>query len=352
MVVTGSSDGSGNTCWACQKHAYIYHSWVDDRARYEDWLRLRCQLLWCNERRPSIARSAHPALRQAPLSAWLVLRGWASARGDGWQLSAVPGTWLIMPPGAREQRFHAECRLLSVACEAQWPDGTHWLATGLPVTLSAAEHPRLEQLARPMLRLSRQILGDDWYLPAYELSAGDFLQLQAGFHRWLQALRAALAAHGVLSNDRGGVDPRMQHYLRRLEHLPVDHPPDWARLAREQGLSAVHADRLFRQAYGSSAAAAWQRRRLAIAQRHLSMPGCQIKAVAADLGFANPAAFSRWFKQRSGLSPRAWQHDHASRAFAVGLAAARAVASPTGPERDRAAGGAELSAFTGALRAR
>ena len=140
----------------------------------------------------------------------------------------------------------------------------------------------------------------------YPLTADHFFRFQQYFQRWLQTLHATLADAGVRTNDRAALDPRLQGYVLTLDRWPLDQTPDWPALAHQHGLSAVHADRLFRRALGHSAAVSWRRRRLHYAKRSLLMPGSVSKAIASDLGFASPAAFSRWFKLHVGHSPRHW----------------------------------------------
>ena len=255
-----------------------------------------------------------PQLREPPLAAWLVRRGWVEVwsideRAKRWRLSAGPGQWIVVPPGPREQRFHPDCALLSVACEVAWPDGTSWLSQqeGLPMVFSAADHPQLERHAVPMAQLAKRIMGNDWHLPSYPMTAKDFLRLQQYFHRWLQAFHATLQQAGMSSNDRAALDPRLQAYVQQLDQWALHQHPDWERLAQTNGMSSVHADRLYRRAMGHSAATSWQQRRLHYAKRSLLMPGVVSKSIAADLGFASPAAFSRWFKQHTKQSPRQWR---------------------------------------------
>ena len=156
---------------------------------YEQWLDLRCQLIWCYDR-GDVPHSHMPVqYREPPMAAWLVRRGWIEAKGqlprpeasttDGqtttWQLSAGPGEWLLVPAGPREQRYHPHCALLSIAFEANWPDGNPWFGaqSGLPV-FPAQRFPSLEAHALPMARLAKRIMGEDWHLPSYPLSAAQF----------------------------------------------------------------------------------------------------------------------------------------------------------------------------------
>ena len=97
----------------CLKVVLFHHADMSDIS-YEQWLNLRCQLMWCYDRE-QVAESRMPAqLREPPLAAWLVRRGWVSARslhggGAAWRQRAGPGQWLIVPPGPRQQAYHPDC---------------------------------------------------------------------------------------------------------------------------------------------------------------------------------------------------------------------------------------------------
>jgi len=47
--------------------------------------------------------------------------------------------------------------------------------------------------------------------------------------------------------------------------------------------------------------------RAGMAERHLANDRYSITDVAYQLGFTAPSAFSRWFHQQFGVSPRAWR---------------------------------------------
>ena len=60
-----------------------------------------------------------------------------------------------------------------------------------------------------------------------------------------------------------------------------------------------------------------QRDACGLAERHLANDRYSITDVAYQLGFAAPSAFSRWFQQQFGVSPRTWRETaNASRAHA------------------------------------
>lgn len=117
--------------------------------------------------------------------------------------------------------------------------------------------------------------------------------------RHLQASHAASAAP-----DRG------REYLqafRRLveehlrEHLPIE------RYAERLGISAAHLNALCRRLAGVSALQLISQRLLLEAKRNLVYTDMTVQEVSDQLGFSEPAYFSRFFKRGTGQSPRAFR---------------------------------------------
>lgn len=120
--------------------------------------------------------------------------------------------------------------------------------------------------------------------------------------RWMLDQHEAPLPLGLL---RGLADQRLARALTAVHARPGE---AWTleRLAAEAGMSRSRFAEAFRTATGTTPAdyvADW---RLAIARAELRA-GKPLKALAAELGYANASALSRVFTQRhAGLSPRAW----------------------------------------------
>jgi len=110
--------------------------------------------------------------------------------------------------------------------------------------------------------------------------------------------------------DEDGGDPQrdlVDHACRRL----TDDPRlDLARLARESGFSYERFRKVFRERVGISPGEYRIRRRIDRARTLLQSPGRAIKAVAEELGYPNPYAFSAQFKLVVGESPEAFRQRH------------------------------------------
>lgn len=106
---------------------------------------------------------------------------------------------------------------------------------------------------------------------------------------------------GVIS---GLSDPRLARALTAMHEAPGESWP-LARMAERAGMSRTAFAVRFREVVGQAPADYLGDWRMALAQRQLR-EGRSIKALAADLGYANPSALSRAFAAKVGVSPREW----------------------------------------------
>ena len=86
-----------------------------------------------------------------------------------------------------------------------------------------------------------------------------------------------------------------------LERWPLE------RYARALGLSTQRLNRLARAGSGRSALEIVHERLTREACRRLTWIAAPAETIAAELGFDDPAYFNRFFKRRTGLTPRAWR---------------------------------------------
>lgn len=80
-----------------------------------------------------------------------------------------------------------------------------------------------------------------------------------------------------------------------------------ADVAAAAGLRTETVCRLFRRFLDTTPGGYLRMRRMRLAGERLRAPGARVKAVAAELGFADAFHFSRVFKAEMGVSPRVWR---------------------------------------------
>ncbi len=103
----------------------------------------------------------------------------------------------------------------------------------------------------------------------------------------------------------GMADPRLARALVAMHEAPGE-PWTLERMAERAGMSRTAFANTFRDRIGQTPAdylAGW---RIALAQSRLR-EGRPLKALAEELGYANPSALSRAFAARTGMPPRAWR---------------------------------------------
>jgi AraC-like DNA-binding protein len=271
---------------------------------YRNWLSLNLHLLWCHNRRVAEGRVVTGDTLEftefTNSAAWLVREGWAQVEQDGRCLKAHPGQWLIVKPGARVQTFSRNARMLSIAFEARWPDGSHLYEDGLSVVIEASECPSLEKKVRPILKAVMRIAPGTWDLRAHQADLRCFLRLQRLLCEWLSELSNVLEAKTIRHSGHFGIDERVRMAVDLLHARDLAEPITQEALAAQVGVSPNHLIRLFRKELQTTPQQLWDRLRLEHARSHLRQPDVRVKEVAIELGFKHLSHFSKWFKRHTG----------------------------------------------------
>lgn len=276
---------------------------------YRNWLNLNLHLLWCHNRH--VAKGTQvtgPTLRFTEFTnsaAWLVREGWAQVEHDGQCYTARPGQWLIVKPGSRVQTFSPDARMLSIAFEARWPDGSHLYQEGLSLVIAASEAPALEQKVRPILNAVMEIAPGTWDLRDHRADLRYFLRLEHLLCEWFAVLSEILDAYGIRHSGHFGIDERVRIAVDLLHARDLADPLALEALAAAVHISPNHLVRLFRKELQTTPQQFWDRLRTEHAQNRLRQPEMRIKEVAIDLGFKHLSHFSKWFKRHTGTTPQA-----------------------------------------------
>ena len=276
---------------------------------YRNWLNLNIHLLWCHNLPVAAGRAdAGGILRSTEYTnsgAWLVREGWAQVEHDGQCHRAVPGQWLIVKPVTRVQTFSTDARLISIAFEARWPDGSHLYQEGLSLVLDAGEVPVLEEKVRPILNAVKGIAQDTWDLRDHPADLRRFLYLEQLMCDWLSSLSEILEGRGIKHSGHFGFDERVRMAVDLLQARDLAEPLSLETLANALHISPNHLIRLFRKNIQATPHQFWDRLRIEHAQSRLQQPGIRVKEVAIDLGFKHLSHFSKWFKRHTGHPPQA-----------------------------------------------
>lgn len=276
--------------------------------RYREWLNLNLHLLWCHNREVvKGTRQTGDVLVFSEFTnsaAWLVREGWAQVEHDGEQHHAEPGQWLIVKPGSRIQSFSRDARLLSIAFDARWPDGSHLFEKGLSLVLDHADYPILERRVRPVLNTMKKIHPDSWDARDEEVAFDQFLKLDELLRKWVSALAEVLKEHGIQPSGSAELDPRVLAAVEKIGAKDLGEKIDFDQLASSVALSPSHLIRLFRKELQVTPQRYWERLRVEYARRRLLQPNILVKEVASDLGFVHLSHFTKWFRRHTGMAPR------------------------------------------------
>jgi len=282
--------------------------------RYRDWLNLNIHLLWCHNLPVARGREDTGAVLRSTeytnSGAWLVRKGWAQVEHGAGCHRAKPGQWLIVKPGPREQTFSVDARLISIAFDARWPDGSHLFDKGLSLVVDGKDAPYLERLVHPILRMMKRVNPDTWDARDDVVELTRFFEIEQLLLRWLIALADVLDARGVAHSGRSGIDERVRAAVDLMQASDLAEPLHPEQLAAKVNLSPNHLVRLFRRELQTTPSRYWDRLRLEHARHRLLQPDSRIKEVSVELGFTYLSHFSKWFKQRTGRTPRAMQKAH------------------------------------------
>jgi AraC family transcriptional activator of pobA len=116
-------------------------------------------------------------------------------------------------------------------------------------------------------------------------------------------IRALIADDQAATPDAGS-DRRLGIFRHMVETHLTEHRP-LAFYAQSMGVTVRTLTRLTRRALGHSPQVLINRRLALEAQRMLRYTGASASSVAAELGFADPSYFSRFYLRMTGHRPQA-----------------------------------------------
>lgn len=253
---------------------------------------LHCETIEARAVRHDWRISAH---RHAHVHQFLMVRsGGGVARLDDEQIALAPFTVINVP-----------CRAIHGFDFEPHTEG--WVVT-VPVSMlepaSRAFSAVTGVLARPGHSTNAPALA-----PLFEAIAVEHAGLAFGRASALRAAAHLLATHIARLMLAGGAEAatgERAEVLRRFETLIEQHFRErWrvADYAAALGMSATHLTRLANADAGMSASALVEARIMREARRELAYTTLSIARIAYDLGYDDPAYFSRVFSRTTGLTP-------------------------------------------------
>jgi AraC family transcriptional activator of pobA len=156
---------------------------------------------------------------------------------------------------------------------------------------------RVEHLLERLVHEFRQ--PDSWDAPV-----GSWLACSA---LWVLAL--GTAGGGTAELHAGRDTERLRAYRHLIESHYLKHWPV-ERYARHLALSETSLNRLCRRLAGRTAFDMIQQRLVLEARRRLVYAASPVSSIAGELGFKDPAYFSRFFRRHLGVGPNDFRRRH------------------------------------------
>ncbi|MEM6822901.1 MAG: AraC family transcriptional regulator [Verrucomicrobiota bacterium] len=228
--------------------------------------------------------------------AWRLKRGQAKLWFEDKEFTLEPESWFIMPSPPRVYEFTRESRLLSIHFQIENTE----LNTTTPIQLRS--HFRIDAIKNPKFdSLFTQIKNGltDSSLKEESTNLSKTPLVQWGIEI-LRHYQQAANINILLEPE----DSRVLEAIKLIENEPIDQKINMNKISHECGLSQVQMNRLFRNAYAMTLKQYHDRRRFYYARERLSKNNTRIKEVAFHLGFRHLSAFSQWFRNHEGRSPR------------------------------------------------
>lgn len=239
------------------------------------------QFLWLRQGAAVLQLDGVPHALQAPALV-MITPGCVHA------LQFEPGSdgWQVTVPSARLARLGADAPVLAARLAS-------------PRLLQGAAHAEALAGAETQVEtLAREFHGQ-------APGRAEVLQAQALLLA-ATVLRATDAAADGAARPAPLRDTLVTRY-RALLDAHVRQQPKLAFYADTLGVTPDHLSRCCRAVCGSSALELLHERRLDEARRLLARTAAAVGEVADELGFADPAYFSRFFARHAGLSPQAYR---------------------------------------------
>ncbi len=265
---------------------------------------LKSEFVWAHE---SVLTSPIRSKRyQAPgQSAFLILKGGMEVETDAGKLHVGAGHWCFPHQGPRWLRAEVGAHLLSIRSRLYWPGGQPLFNSPIATVIEARAAPMLEKRARALIHVvSRAVPGAKADLPWRKTDLPTYFRLLRAFDAWLYAYVETMLATGVAPSRLAMIDPRVLRVITKLDELPLDQGIDDSVLSAESGLSLSQLSRLFVQQVKLTPRQYFEGRKLTLAKTLIRSSPLAIKQVAYETGFGSLPAFSRWFHQQTGQSPR------------------------------------------------
>ncbi|RRA47672.1 helix-turn-helix domain-containing protein [Acidipila sp. EB88] len=214
------------------------------------------------------------------------------------------GALILLPPGTRDRlRWEGASDRYVISLDAHLvEDVAHSLHANLAPTYQTHWHLRDELLRQLLAEIGREAIGE-WPL-------GTLYAELLGLSLSTLLLRRYTTSPTQLPLLRGGLQMRAVKASLELMTENLHKDLHLSEIAAITGLSPFHFARLFKGATGLTPYRYLLDQRIRRAKELLQSGALPVAEVAAQVGFYNHSHFSRAFRLKEGMSPKAWRLVH------------------------------------------
>jgi AraC-like DNA-binding protein len=269
-----------------------------------EWTHLKMELMWVYE---STVEPEYETVREhfPGQSAILLKSGSLIVENNLGRIKAGPGEWVFPPQGDRLQKFTPGSEILSIHFNLNWPGGQPLFTLKTPLSVNSTNTPGLTRQAELLCRRITHLFPNvKMHLLWASCNLESYLRIQHYFPAWIDMYCRIMLRLGQHPSRIGQVDERILTALKKIDTHPLTEDFNEKKLAREIGLSSSQLDRLFCKQFGHTPWQHFDRRRLQTAIALIQSSPNPMKQIAYETGFLSLPAFSRWFRQKTGHSPR------------------------------------------------
>jgi AraC-like DNA-binding protein len=168
----------------------------------------------------------------------------------------------------------------------------------------ASRHSHHEMLAGLIAAAGAALESDRDIARAYIAKAAALLEKDDSRGRWQD--------HGRERQHRGGLAPWQAKRIREYIANKLGSRIRTTDLAEVAQLSASHFTRAFKETFGETPIGYVARQRMQYAQKLMLNSGECLSQIALTCGHCDQSHFTRVFRRKVGMSPRAWRRQFAS----------------------------------------
>jgi AraC family transcriptional regulator len=232
--------------------------------------------------------------------------------GESWEgLHASAGDWFLTPGGGApyELRWHKtsveDPYILNLHVDTTLLSHTaEQLADHLPASVELIDRAGFQDplLAQVGFALQQELLVPTSVGKLYAQTAAQMIAVHLLRHYLTTNLSITNVTHKL----------SRQQLRQTIEYIVayIDQDLSLDMLASQLGFSPYHFARLFRATTGESPHQFVVNKRIEVAQQLLKTSDLPLAQISLAVGFPNQSHFSRVFKQRRGISPAQYRHEH------------------------------------------